>query len=83
MNAVSVNRCSLGRLRNWQKKHGVMVTLATGGTSARKAVRDLKPGLVVAVACERDLSSGIMDVRGLPVYGIINERPNGPQGYPC
>ncbi|NLX78103.1 MAG: DUF116 domain-containing protein [Clostridiaceae bacterium] len=72
------NRCSLGKIKELAKKHGVMVTLATGGTSARKAVRDLKPGLVVAVACERDLSSGIMDVRGLPVYGIINERPNGP-----
>ncbi|HEY8422128.1 MAG TPA: DUF116 domain-containing protein [Thermoclostridium sp.] len=71
-------RCTLGEIKDLINKFGVMVTLATGGTSARKAINDLKPGLVVAVACERDLSSGIMDVRGLPVYGIINDRPNGP-----
>lgn len=71
-------RCTLGEIKELVKKFGVMVTLATGGTSARKAIKDLKPGFVVAVACERDLSSGIMDVFGLPVYGIINDRPNGP-----
>jgi len=71
-------RCDLGKIKELIKKHGVIVTLATGGTSARKAVKDLKPHFVIAVACERDLSSGIMDVRGLPVYGILNRRPNGP-----
>jgi hypothetical protein len=30
------------------------------------------------VACERDLSSGIQDSYPLPVFGIINRRPNGP-----
>jgi hypothetical protein len=30
------------------------------------------------VACERDLTSGIQDTHPLPVYGILNERPEGP-----
>lgn len=72
------NKCNLGKIKDLVKKHGIMVKLVTGGTSARSAVKDLKPDFVIAVACERDLSSGIMDVRGLPVYGIINDRPNGP-----
>jgi uncharacterized protein len=30
------------------------------------------------VACERDLSSGLVDTYTLPVLGIPNERPFGP-----
>jgi hypothetical protein len=32
----------------------------------------------VAVACERDLCSGIQDAYPIPVYGILNQRPHGP-----
>lgn len=70
--------CSLGQIKKLVGKNGIVVGLATGGTSARKTIKDLKPELVIAVACERDLSSGIMDVNRLPVYGILNTRPNGP-----
>lgn len=70
--------CNVGDIRRLTGRYGVRVELATGGTSARKIILDSKPGLVIAVACERDLSSGIMDVKGLPVYGILNRRPNGP-----
>jgi len=41
-------------------------------------VKDVKPEAIVAVACERDLSSGIVDTYPLPVLGIPNERPFGP-----
>ena len=30
------------------------------------------------MACYRDLSSGIQDTYPLPVFGVLNERPNGP-----
>ncbi len=70
--------CNIGEIRRLVGEYGVRVELATGGTSARKIIQDSKPGFVIAVACERDLSSGIMDVKGLPVYGILNDRPNGP-----
>ena len=33
---------------------------------------------MLAVACERDLTSGIKDCYPLPVIGILNERPFGP-----
>lgn len=70
--------CIIGEIRDIIKRYGVHAELATGGTSARKIIMDKKPEFVIAVACERDLSSGIMDVRGLPVFGILNQRPNGP-----
>jgi hypothetical protein len=34
--------------------------------------------LIIAVACERDLSSGIQDVYPLPCFGVLNQRPHGP-----
>ena len=58
--------------------YGVQVAIATGGTIARRIVVQARPKRIVAVACERDLSSGIQDTHPLPVFGVINERPNGP-----
>ncbi len=37
-----------------------------------------KPDVIIGVACERDLSSGIQDSYPIPVYGILNRRPFGP-----
>ena len=54
------------------------MAIATGGTIARRIVVQARPRIIVAVACERDLSSGIQDTHPLPVFGVINERPNGP-----
>jgi len=34
--------------------------------------------VIVAVACERDLTSGIQDTYPIPVFGIFNRRPFGP-----
>jgi len=63
---------------NLRDTYGVQVAIATGGTIARRIVVQARPKLIVAVACERDLSSGIQDTHPLPVFGVINERPNGP-----
>ena len=41
-------------------------------------VKQARPKAIVAVACERDLTSGIQDVFPLPVLGVLNERPFGP-----
>ena len=37
-----------------------------------------RPRIIIAVACERDLSSGIQDSYPMPVFGITNRRPYGP-----
>ena len=52
--------------------------VATGGTLARKIVTEIRPGAIVAVACERDLSGGLADTYPIPIIGISNERPYGP-----
>ncbi|MGN1049804.1 MAG: DUF116 domain-containing protein, partial [Selenomonadaceae bacterium] len=52
--------------------------VVTGGTLARQTVKKLRPKAVLAIACERDLTSGIQDVYPLPAVGVMNIRPNGP-----
>jgi uncharacterized protein len=57
----------------------VILHTAPGGTQARSIIRDIRPRAIVAVACERDLVSGIHDVAPrIPIIGIPNTRPLGP-----
>ncbi len=71
-------RCDIKGLVDIGKKYNVDISVATGGTLARKVIVEKRPKLVLAVACERDLTSGIKDCYPLPVIGILNERPFGP-----
>jgi hypothetical protein len=50
-----------------------------GGEEARKVISKERPSFIIALACERDLISGIRDVAlRIPVIGIPNKRPEGP-----
>ncbi len=71
-------QCPMGDILSLRDIYGFTVVIATGGTIARKIVVETRPKLILAVACERDLTSGIQDTYPLLVYGIINERPFGP-----
>lgn len=70
--------CPVGALLDLRDAYGVHLAVATGGTIARRIVVEKRPRFILAVACERDLSSGIQDTYPLPVFGLLNERPNGP-----
>lgn len=69
--------CQIGTVVDLAEKRGVHLAVATGGGMARKIIHDLRPKAVVAVACERDLTSGLLDAFPLPVIGLVNERPEG------
>jgi hypothetical protein len=70
--------CPVAGLLALSEAYGVHMAIATGGTIARRIVVQKRPRLILAVACERDLSSGIQDTYPLPVFGILNDRPKGP-----
>lgn len=70
--------CQVGDLAQLAEKYGVHLAIATGGTLARKVIKMIRPQALLAIACERDLTSGIQDVFPLPVIGILNQRPCGP-----
>lgn len=75
---VQCGRCVVKDFVELGLKYGFSVHVATGGTVARRLVQEERPDIVLAVACERDLTSGIRDSVPYPVIGITNERPNGP-----
>lgn len=77
-NCKRCGRCPIKNLLDIAKTNNLSINIATGGTLARKIVMDTKPNAVVAVACERDLSSGIADAYPMKVFGVYNERPKGP-----
>jgi hypothetical protein len=77
-NCKMCGRCQIGEIVKIGKRYNLPLSIATGGTLARRVVVDTKPTAIVAVACERDLTSGIQDVYPIPVYGILNQRPSGP-----
>ena len=60
-------------------RYGVPVFVATRGQLARRVIRERRPRAVVAVACERDMVSGLHDVAGkIPVLGPHHDLAIGP-----
>lgn len=78
MNCKACGKCKIKDLVALSKKFQVPVAVATGGTLARRIVVQKRPEVIIAVACERDLTSGIQDSYPIPVYGVYNKRPFGP-----
>ncbi len=61
------------------RTYGCHLAIVPGGGEARRVIREKRPRAVVAVACERDLLSGIEEVSAvIPVYALPNRRPAGP-----
>ncbi|AGL02242.1 DUF116 domain-containing protein [Desulfoscipio gibsoniae] len=77
-NCRRCGQCMVSDLLRLRDHYGIRVGMATGGTLARKYVRDYRPKAIVAIACERDLTSGILDANPIPVLGVTNLRPHGP-----
>ncbi len=77
-NCKRCGKCSIAGLLDLCDKYQVRLVIATGGTIARKIIKEIRPKMIIAVACERDLASGIQDAYPVPVFGILNQRPFGP-----
>lgn len=74
-----LSRASLDGVLDIAKRYNVATYVATRGQLARRAIRERRPRAVVAVACERDLVSGLHDVAAkIPVLGLTMQLPSGP-----
>lgn len=71
-------KCDIAAIKRLAKHHKVTAVVATGGSLARKLVKDNMPDVIVAVACYRDLTDGVRDAYRVPVYGVLNRLPKGP-----
>jgi hypothetical protein len=80
---VLLPRCLQPSIRKQIKalaeQHPCHLGTADGGEEARELVQRHRPDVIIAVACERDLLTGIKDVAlAIPVIGVPNQRPEGP-----
>ncbi len=82
-NCEQCGRCPVGSLLDLEEKYKLSFEIVNGGTLARRKILSFRPTGIVAVACERDLTLGIQDAYPIPVYGVINDRPNGPCFNTC
>lgn len=71
-------KCPIEQLIALSDKYGIDLAIASGGSIARSIIVRKRPKLILAVACERDLASGVQDIYPLPAFGVMNTRPFGP-----
>ena len=71
-------KCDIAKLCEISAKYKIKMAIATGGTLARKIIIENRPKFIIAVACDRDLVDGLREVFPIPVYGVLNLRPEGP-----
>ena len=62
----------MGDFLTLKEEYGLSVKVATGGTLARLYLKKERPDFIIAVACKRDLVTGIFDMYPMNVYGIFN-----------
>lgn len=79
INCHRCGACAIDDLLRFSEEFRTEISVATGGTLARRIIVQKRPEAIIAVACERDLTSGIQDSYPLPVLGILlDDRPQGP-----
>ena len=70
--------CDIAKLKGITNKYQLHSAVATGGSLARKLIKDTHPEVIIAVACHRDLTDGVRESWRYPVYAVLNDRPKGP-----
>ncbi len=76
-NCKNCGKCKISELINLSKKYKVDIKVATGGRFAQRFVKELKPEVIVAVACEHELLDGISAVYPILVLAVPNKQPFG------
>lgn len=77
-NCKDCGKCIITQFKSLRERYKLTINIVTGGNLARKIISRLRPSVILAVACERELVSGIEDVSFISVIGITNYRPEGP-----
>jgi hypothetical protein len=59
------------------EEYGISIAVASGGRIALKRVMAEEVQGVVAIACEKELRTGLMAAMPKAIYAIPNQRPHG------
>jgi hypothetical protein len=71
-------QCNVTDLLAIRDEFGIRCSMAAGGREALAFVRDPQVKAVIAVACNKELTQGILAVFPTPVLGVPNILTNGP-----
>ncbi len=77
-NCTGCGKCPVKPLLALADKYNAKFSLVSGGTIARRIIKESRPEAIIAIACERDLVGGLIDTKKIPVIAVINIRPEGP-----
>lgn len=77
-NCRKCGKCKIKDLLELSEKYAVKLAVATGGRLARQVLKVTQADTVIAVACEKELASGIIDTYPVAVHAVVNQRPFGP-----
>ena len=77
-NCKRCGQCKIGPLLDICGRYGAEVKIARGGRVAVELARQPQVKAIVAVACEKELRSGIFACLPKAVVAVPNTRPNGP-----
>jgi len=70
-------KCPVGPLLEICDRYGIEVRMAIRSRFAPQFVAEAVPDLVLAVACENEMTAGILRVAPCRCYGVLIARPEG------
>ncbi len=70
-------KCKVKDLLELSEDYGVSIAVASGGRIALKRVMAEEVQGVVAIACEKELRTGLMAAMPKAIYAVPNLRPHG------
>mgnify|MGYP006290105085 CR=1 FL=1 len=77
-NCLRCGKCCVAGLLDIGDRYGLICRVAGGGRQALECVKQPDVKAVVAVACEPELTAGILASFPRPVLAVNNLLPNGP-----
>ncbi len=74
---IRCGKCKVKDLLELSEEYGISISVASGGRVALKRVMAKEVQGVVAIACEKELRTGLMAAMPKAIYAVPNQRPYG------
>ncbi len=74
---IRCGKCKVKDLLELSEEYGISLAVASGGRIALKRVMAKEVQGVVAIACEKELRTGLMAAMPKAIYAVPNQRPYG------
>ena len=74
---IRCGKCKVKDLVELSEEYGISIAVASGGRIALKRVMAKEVQGVVAIACEKELRTGLMAAMPKAIYAVPNQRPYG------